>query len=470
MYELNDTILAVSSPTSNRRVILRLSGTGAVGLLEEFFNPAPLKPSRSITTGRIRINPGLEIEASVYLFPAPHSYTGEDVVEVHIYSSSSLTEVLMQNFIRSRTASVRLAGPGEFTARAYLYGKIDLSQAEAVNEIIVSSNTCQLRASEKLLSGRLARSTREIRTGIMECIAQLEAGLDFSDRDIKLISTSQMLQKLQHITDRLNKLITGSISFEQITDLPSAAVAGATNAGKSSLVNALLGTERSIVSEQHKTTRDVLAGTLELKHGSCIIFDCAGLVKTPANVLEKLSHQAAVEALKNSDITIFCLDVSKKSFLYDLNIYDFIESRPLIHLANKADLLDEPELRERLSTLNKLFSAAFYPASAKTGLGIRRLRALIDRKVLERRGLTESTDSAEVSSFHGTPALTARHTEAGYNALNDVYRAIQELDRKNDEISAMLLRAAYQQLSTITEHHIDERILSDIFGRFCVGK
>jgi len=474
VYELNDTILAVSSPTSAGRVIVRLSGTGTIGLLNEFFAPSPIKRSRCITGGRLRVDRQLDIDASVYLFPAPHSYTGQDVGEIHIYANNSVIETLLKNFLSSAVTSVRLAGPGEFTARAYLNGKMDLSQAEAVNEIIVSTNTWQLQASQKLLAGRLTETTRTIRSDIMDCIGLLEAGLDFSSQDIEVISPSQALQNLEKIRTELYQLITGSISFEEITDLPAVGIAGATNAGKSSLVNALLGTERSIVSEQKKTTRDVLTGTLELPHSSCVLFDCAGLISSPKDILEQLSQQAAVEAINNSAITIFCIDLSKSSFSSDLALYNFIEAKPFIHVAAKADLLDKQTLPERISILNKLFAATFLPASSKTGLGLELLRSKIDAGILKLTGFPEPPDSGQTipaeSISHRAPALTARHRNAVNEAVDNVCEAIKELKKGNDEITAMLLRAAYQNLSNITQHHIDEKILTSIFSQFCIGK
>jgi len=420
------------------------------------------------------VDSGLDIDASVYLFPAPISYTGQDTAEIHIYSNNAVIETIFKNLLRSKAASVRLAGPGEFTARAYLNGKMDLSQAEAVNEIIVSTNIYQLQASQKLLAGRLAEKTRNIRSNIMQCIGLLEAGLDFSDQDIELVSTSEVLRNLEKIRAELYLLISGSISFEEITDLPAVGIAGATNAGKSSLINALLGAERSIVSEQMKTTRDVLSGTLELAHSSCVIFDCAGLISAPKNILEQLSQQAALEAIKNSQITIFCIDVSQRGFRPDLEVYNFIQAKPSIHLATKTDLIDEKMLQERILILNQLFSADFLASSSRTGLGIELLKNRIDAEILELGNIPESPEFTQdipaESISHGAPALTARHRNAVNEAVENVDQAIKELKQANNEITAMLLRAAYQDLSNITQHQIDEQVLTNIFSRFCIGK
>ena len=224
-----------------------------------------------VISGKLAIDNELEIDAQLYLFPAPHSYTGDDVAELHIQTNSAVVETLMGSFF---SRGFRMAGPGEFTARAYLAGKIDLAQAEAVNEIVVSSNTFQLAAAEKLLSGRLAEATAKIQSELMDCLSLIEAGLDFSGEDIEFVTRDQAEKRIFGIKTELESLLAGSIRSEAIIDLPAVGIAGAPNAGKSSLLNKLLGEERSIVSHKRKTTRDVLTGLLSLAHCRCVLFDC----------------------------------------------------------------------------------------------------------------------------------------------------------------------------------------------------
>ncbi|MHC4338430.1 MAG: GTPase, partial [Planctomycetota bacterium] len=242
------------------------------------------------------------MDAMLYLFVAPHSYTGETLAEIHVHTNPSVTEALMGNLLGK---GLRMAGPGEFTARAYLNGRIDLAQAEAVNEIIVSSNRYQLDAAEKLLSGRLAETTLQIRSEVLDCLGLLEAGLDFSQEDIEFITGKEVVERLVKIRQQLEQLLAGSISYEAVIDLPAVGIAGAPNAGKSSLLNKLLGKERSIVTDVSKTTRDVLTGLLTLRHCRCVLFDCAGLMESPSNILDELAQQAAIEALQNSSVVIF---------------------------------------------------------------------------------------------------------------------------------------------------------------------
>ena len=264
-YDVSDTIVAVSSPTPDERVIIRITGTGAIETCIKIFNlPDSLcvnMHGNALTTASLKIDDGLEIEGQLYLFFAPRSYTGDDLVEIHVHTNSSVTEALISLL---SGGGVRMAGPGEFTARAYLSGKIDLAQAEAVNEIIVSSNEFQLAAAEKLLRGRLSETIAEIRSAMMECLSLLEAGLDFSGEDVELKAGAEVVERLVGIKQQLGKLLSGSIRYESLMELPAVGIAGATNAGKSSLLNKLLEKERSIVSGERHTTRDVLSAPLRL--------------------------------------------------------------------------------------------------------------------------------------------------------------------------------------------------------------
>jgi tRNA modification GTPase len=408
----------------------------------------------------IAIDDELQIDALLYVFPAPHSYTGDEVVEIHAYTNPAVTEALIGNLLERR---LRAAQPGEFTARAYLNGKLDLAQAEAVNEIIVSSNEYQLAAAEKLLEGRLGQTTARLREGLMELLSLIEAGLDFSEEDIEFIARPEAIKRLIAVKGELSELLSDSIGLESLVDLPAVGIAGAPNAGKSSLLNALLGRERSIVSPQRKTTRDVLTGVCTLAHCRCVLFDCAGLLMQPEGILDELAQQAAIEALRNSTVVIFCVDASKTDWSQDAAIRTLIEPKVLLPAATKCDLVPQQILAERLVALNKLFGADFLPISAKTGAEMDPLREAIDGK------LTERFDVPRASAL----ALTARHKQMVTEAMAHVGEAADELKAGNDEVAAMMLRAAYQGLSDIEQPaaaHIDEQILGQIFNRFCIGK
>ena len=465
MYELNDTIVAVSSPTSEQEVIVRITGPKTIDKVAQIFSPGIPKGKRGLIRGSVAVDDELRIDAKLYLFLAPHSYTGDDVAEIHIYTNPSVTGALMGRFLGT---GLRMAGPGEFTARAYLNGKMDLSQAEAVNEIVVSSNKFQLAAAEKLLSGRLAETTAEVRERLMDCLSLIEAGLDFSGEDIEFITRPKAVERLVEIKEQLEQLLSGNISYESVIDLPAVGVAGAPNAGKSSLLNKLAGYERSIVSSQRKTTRDVLTGLLTLRHCNCVLFDCAGLMHQTHNILDELAQQAAVESLQNSSVVVFCVDASKKDWSEDITIRKLIEPKTLIPVATKCDLLSEEMLANRIAGLNKLFNVEFLPTSAETGIGLEQLRKTIDKKLIE-LALGRGSEGQVAEQASGV-ALTARHRQAVTEAIENIEESVSELKAGNNEVTAMMLRAAYEGLSSIAQQHVDEQILERIFSRFCIGK
>ena len=464
-YDVTDTIFAVSSPSSDQRVILRITGPQAIEICRHIWT-APLESPKVgqappyILSGSVAVDVELYIDAKLYLFFAPHSFTGDDVVEIHTDTNSSVTEALIKSFMGR---GLRMAEPGEFTARAFLNGKIDLAQAEAVNEIIVSTNEYQLAAAEKLLGGQLGETTTELCESLMDCLSLIEAGLDFSGEDIEFITRDEAVARLIDIKNRLERLLSSSIQYETVIDLPAVGIAGAPNAGKSTLLNKLLGAERSIVSNQYKTTRDVLTGICQLSHYQCVLFDCAGLVINPDNILDELAQQAAIEALRNCDIVIFCVDISETDWSQDVAIRQLIESKIVLPVATKSDLLCEQILLERLAALNELFRTNFLPISAHIGTQIELLQKTIDAK------LTEKFSTPRTSNV----ALTARHRQAVTEGMDYVDESIDELKSGNDEVAALTLRGAFQAVSDIRQPiaaHVDEQILKQIFNRFCIGK
>jgi tRNA modification GTPase len=479
MYELDDTITAISSPMPGQRAIVRISGPGTIDKCKQIFSGPIFKARSGILSGRIAVDSELKVDVNLYLFLAPHSYTGDDIAEIHIDTNPAVAEALMSSLL---SRGLRMAGPGEFTARAYLNGKMDLSQAEAVNEVVVSSNKFQLAASEKLLAGRLRQTTSRIRAELMDCLSLMEAGLDFSGEDIEFISQPEAVERLTQIKNELKGLLSGSVTYEEVVDLPAVGIAGVPNAGKSSLLNTLLGKERSIVSDVNKTTRDVLTGVLTLAHCRCVLFDCAGLISETNNILDELAQQAAIEALRNSSLVVFCVDIAKAGWSEDTSIQKLIESPILIPVATKADLLSGGELAKNLWQLNELFSTEFLPISVETSDGIESLRETIDRKllhtqysILDTRTSGKEQGVSRIEHPAMSVALMARHKQVVAEAIENVIEAMNELKGGNDEVASMMLRVAYQVLSDIESAigeagRADEQILERIFSRFCIGK
>jgi tRNA modification GTPase len=323
-----------------------------------------------------------------------------------------------------------------------------------------------LAASQRLLAGRLTDSISSIRSQILDTLSSIEAALDFTEQDIEFISTNEATEKLSDSISELDKLLIGSISYEEISELPAVGIAGATNAGKSSLLNRISGQSRSIVSEESKTTRDVLSSVVTLRHHKCVLFDCAGLIESPTNVLDELAQQAAIEALANSSTVIFCIDISKTDHKDDAAIFKMINPKNLIAVATKSDLLPQNELDKKLQELKDDFDIEFIATSSLKGNGIEILKEKIDRVLIDLAGGTETFTESD----HDALALTARHRQSVTEAIENLTTAVDELKADQEEVAAMMLRAAWQGLAQIEQENIDEKILERIFQKFCIGK
>jgi len=464
MYDINDTIAAVSSPSASgptaAESIIRVSGPKTLPILNDIFKPEEKIEKRGIAKGQIHIDEELVVEAVVYAFFGPGSYTGEDLVEIHVFAA----DVIVQHILGRLLSEARLAGPGEFTLRAYLNGKMDISQAEAVAEIVAGSNKFQLAAAQRLLAGKLGETAGEIRQELLDIMSLIEVGIDFAGEDIEFVTGQKAVETIGRIKRRLEQLLEGSIRCEEMIDMPAVGLAGAPNAGKSRLLNALLGKDRSIVSRQRATTRDVLTGLLELAGCNCALFDCAGLVQagSRAGVLDLLAREAAIEALNGAQLILLCVDISKSDYAEDIAILDCLRPKELILVATKCDLPGAERLNQKAAELNALFAARFVATSALTGNGLGDLRTLIDRAVVRLRA-----DSAEAAD---RIAITERHRHVVSEAMSNLADAAEEINVGNDEVAAMLLRSAYEELGGLEKEDIDEAVLGRIFSHFCIGK
>ena len=463
MYDLNDTIAAVSSPacisSAPCKTIIRISGADTYSILKDIAELDNNIDKRGITSAAISLEGGFKIQATVYAFYAPASYTGENLAEIHFFAAAPLAETLFQNILKNS----RLAGPGEFTLRAYLNGKIDLSQAEAVAQIVSSSNKTQLAAAEKLLAGKLCLTITDIRKKILEILSLIEAALDFSQEDIDIIDPQTAFSRINQIEKQLRAILTGSIRYEALIDIPSVGLAGAANAGKSSLINALLGKSRSIISEQHGTTRDVLTDILQLENCRTAVFDCAGIETNinPSGILDKLSRQAALEALNAADLILFCADISKKDFSDDLTILKTINPKEMMLVLTKPDLLNHRDITIKKTEIEQLFNQPAVTMSTTDPASVDMLKTQIDQRL---------ATLAPALQFADKIAVNERHRNVVASAIENVKRAASEIKIQNEEISAMYLRSAYENLANLEREDINEEILDRIFSSFCIGK
>ena len=464
MYTLEDTVFAIATPFGAGRTIVRVTGPRALDIVNQLLTEPIAEPQQRLFAASLQVTPDLSVGANIYLFRQGQSYTGQTLLEIHLTSNSSLTEALIATL---QQAGARDAGPGEFTARAYLNGKIDLAQAEAVNEIIAATNTHQLAAAEKLLSGKLAGKVQRIQSILLELLSLLEAGLDFSQEDTELIDAEQAAERLRAAREQLVRLVQDECQDEALMHLPSVGIAGASNAGKSSLFNALLKRERSIISSQLNTTRDVLSDTLQLMHHQCVLFDCAGLLTGPSDILQDLAQAAALESLSHCSLVLFCVDISKTDWQEDLCAFTQLGNPAVILIATQQDKLRDEALDQREEKLTALFAKPPLSVSSQTGHNLTALTSRLEQEL--QRVHAAGSSPLQGPGVENTPFLTLRHRQSLTEAIDSIDAAIQELELNQGEIAAMMIRAACQALGDI-EQHIDEAVLDRIFSQFCIGK
>jgi tRNA modification GTPase len=463
MHRFEDVIVAVSSASASAghaaRSIVRLSGAGVWGALEGVVDLASGPSANAVVPCRVRVSERVALDAMAYCFLSPRSYTGEDMAEVHVWAAADAVGRVLERLCER----VRLAGPGEFTLRAYLNGKMDLTQAEAVAQIVSSANVIQLAAAEKLLHGRFSETIGRVRAEVLEVLSLIEAGLDFTEEDISFISSEQAAGRITAQKKTLRELLEGSVRLERMIDLDAAGLAGLPNAGKSSLVNALLGRQRSIVSPIAATTRDILTGVLELGGTSCVLFDCAGMLPDGGqrDAVDGMAHQAAAEALERASLALFCMDAGKTSFEAELRILSKIKSAVIIPVATKADLSDAAGLLRLERLAEKHFSVPLCITSTKTGRGLAELKSRIESALISGRGGEERADRL---------TLNRRHEERIGEAVKILDEAADEMMAGREETAAMLLRQGYETLGGLERENVSEKILGSIFSRFCIGK
>lgn len=462
----DEVIVAVSSsvPLAGQaaRCILRLSGTGALQAAHSQLTEPVAATDRQIVDCTVRIGQHIRLPAKLYYFAAPRSYTGQEMVELHLWASEALVNALLEQFCQTATPPVRLAKPGEFTQRAFLNGKLDLMQAEAVAHLITSASQLQLTAAQQLLSGHFSQTIQQIQQALLDALCRIEAELDFSDQDIGLLDTAELAGRLASEADRLQRLLDHAVQQEHLLDLPTVGLAGLTNAGKSALFNALLATERSIVSDRPATTRDVLTEVLTLPHCQAVLFDCAGFLPpdVPAGLLDELAHQAASAALKNAALTLFCVDISQPDCQAAATVLRHTAlGGKVITVATKSDLVEAQTAQQRLAALREAgMPEPIVLTSAKTGQGLEILRQWIQ------------TLLASAPAGEDRLTLNQRHRRHLTQALEAITAAAAQLRAGHLELAALMLRCAHSALTGLEYENISEDILERIFSQFCIGK
>ncbi len=468
MFETDDTIVAISSAAgSAARGIVRLSGPDAFTLAGAVFTPANAQldemPGFSAADGIVHIASGnIELPCRVYVFRTPHSFTRQDIIEFHLPGCPPGLTAMADQLI---AAGARSAGAGEFTARAFFSGRIDLSAAEAVADIIDAADDAQLRVAVAALDGTVYRLCSQTAAAIADILAAVEASIDLGDEDIIFDKPDDLASRLTSIAAKLETTALSAAEMPDAACEPTVVLAGRPNVGKSSLLNALCRTERAIVSAVAGTTRDVLSSSLKLATGhiACLL-DAAGFAHFESPI-EAAAHEAASRAVQRADVIVFVTDASDTDIPGDLQLLADVRrtnSRaPVIFAVNKIDLADPSDVIDSLSQSAQRPPIAI---STATGDGLDELRQAIAQTLSISAG--RSGDALGLHQRQKRCLLAA--ADCTQQAAETVGNSKQVADHA--ELVAVDLRGALAQLGQISGQIVNEDILGRIFSRFCVGK
>jgi len=457
---LDDTIAAVSTPAgSSAAAIVRLSGPRAFAILEGLLaEPSPrlaALPCYSAVEAPLRLRAGgPALPATLYLMRAPRSYTRQDVAEVHTLGSVPLVRMLLDAAVER---GARIAAPGEFTRRAFLTGRIDLAQAEAVLAIIQATTAAELRAGTRALQGHRSRHIHGLHDALIGLRAQVEASIDFAEHDIELISRSALLAALDEALAGVGRELRNADAGVLPPEGIRVALCGLPNAGKSSLFNTLLGRDRAIVTEVPGTTRDAIAEPLAVEGVRFRLYDTAGLTRA-ADPLDAEAVARSEGLIAGAQIALVVLDASRPLGEEERRLWSQIDAPHKLLVLNKSDLPLAVSAKEAADLAGE---AAVLRTSAVTGQGIAEVRSAL--AALVRGGRVDASPSDLV--------WNARHREALRTAREALGRARDAAAGDlGAEFVAADLRDAHDALGAITGQVVAEDILDVIFAEFCIGK
>lgn len=435
------TICAISTPIGVGGIsIIRMSGQEALEIAKKLFSPYHLKwneiEPRKMYLGKVKTKNFSDQSMFVY-FKAPNSYTGEDLVELHLHGGYALTMGVLNQCIEQ---GARLAEPGEFTKRGFLNGKLSLSSAEGIIEMINAQSEAQVNAGYKLLEGALNKQCAAMQDEITDIIAELEAAIDYPEEDLDTMALDEAKRRVEKFVKELKKLKDTQNTARFVKDGIKVAIAGKPNVGKSSLLNALIQYDRAIVTDIPGTTRDTIDEVYSYKGVNFIITDTAGLRQADDSV-EKLGIERSYKSIKSADVVLFLIDNTYCE--EDQKLLAQIDKKNIIIVKNKADIDDAMNNADVL-------------ISAKSGKGIEELKEKIYNMFIDRKIISG-----------GLMLTHTRHVAA----INRAYNSLKSsLDADQPDLMAMDLKEAWQALGEITGTTVSEAIIDRIFEKFCLGK
>ena len=468
-----DTIVAPATiPGTGAISIIRVSGPDALALSDKVVHlrNGSIASSKGYTIhyGDVTLEDGSRLDdVLVSVFRNPHSYTGEDSVEISCHASRYIVEQLLSLLCR---AGARMAGPGEFTQRAFVNGKMDLAQAEAVADVIAAQSAAAHKVAYSQMRGHFSKELEQMSDELVDMTSLLELELDFSEEEVEFADRSKLNSLLEGLLAHVSRLIDSFRLGNAIKNGVPVAIVGAANSGKSTLLNALLGEDRAIVSDIAGTTRDSIEETLNIDGILFRFIDTAGIRET-GETIEKIGIDRAFKKLSEADIVLAVVDVSADAVEIEANLKEILgridfASQTLIILVNKADKAANDGFNKNVTVINNLVSSIdrqvdTLQIAAKSGEGLDSLRKMLADK---KKSQIESADSTLITNV--------RHLEALREARTSLLRVRESLEAGiPSDLVAQDLREAIATLNSILGRHIDSTtILNHIFKNHCIGK
>jgi tRNA modification GTPase len=469
IYSIDSSIFAWATlRRPGGRSILRISGPETFAAMQKLFTPDIVSesPVRGAVAGYLLLSEGLRIRCNVWQFPGPHSYTGQDMVELHTVGSPPLMKLIDQQML---SAGLEPAKPGEFTARAFLLGKMDLTQAQAVRELIDAQNDAQIEAAMTMLEGKLHRWLSESYQKLAELVTLLEADIDFSEEEIEFITLDQVILRLDELGSTLEAILQQAIDLRTITALPRVFLVGAANAGKSTLLNKLTGLDRAICSPLPGTTRDILTAVWAAKNREVLLCDTAGLLDKPADAITQQAIDQTGDFLKLADLVIFVVD-SNQSIENQLRLFNSsaVKQERTIVAINKTDLIANDAIVPIIAATGQRFDKShIYTISGRSGDGLEALTEAVFEKLA---GVSVLTAESQIALDLGGRSALEDTLASLKQARADARTLQQSPGLLGLEIVAVDLQQGLRSLGTLLGKDVTENVLENIFSRFCIGK